>query len=67
MLVDNIAGQSKFTTDPKRHMIMEARIEPPPLSMLSGVLPDRHMADVLVKSYFTNVSPPNDLCAYPQY
>ncbi|KAI0128610.1 fungal-specific transcription factor domain-containing protein [Xylariales sp. AK1849] len=47
MIVDGIAGPSKFTMDPKRHMIMEAVIEPPPNNMPSGVLPDRRTADVL--------------------
>ncbi|KAK6081660.1 fungal specific transcription factor domain-containing protein [Seiridium cupressi] len=54
MLVESIAGKSRFTMDPKRHMIMEARISLPPSNMPLGVLPGRRTADVLVESYFIN-------------
>ncbi|KAH6653841.1 fungal-specific transcription factor domain-containing protein [Truncatella angustata] len=56
IIVDGIAGESRFTKDPKRHMIMEARIDPPPCNTPPGVLPDRRTADVLVESYFVNTS-----------
>lgn len=55
MLVESIAGQSDFTMDPKRHMIMEAKIGAPPIHMPSGILPDRMTADVLIRSFFINV------------
>lgn len=55
MLVESVAGQSEFTLDPKRHMIVEARTYPPPSNTPSGVLPDRRTADVLVESYYLNV------------
>lgn len=55
MIVEGISGPSDFTTDPRRHMIMEATMSLPPPSTPSGVLPDRHTADVLVESYFVNV------------
>ncbi|KAH8193983.1 hypothetical protein TruAng_011854 [Truncatella angustata] len=51
-----LSGESRFTKDPKRHMIMEARIDPPPCNTPPGVLPDRRTADVLVESYFVNTS-----------
>ncbi|KAI1881660.1 hypothetical protein JX265_000486 [Neoarthrinium moseri] len=56
MLVESIAGKSRFTMDPKRHMIMEARIEPPPSNMAIGVLPERRTADVLIEAYFVNTT-----------
>ncbi|KAK8026896.1 fungal specific transcription factor domain-containing protein [Apiospora marii] len=56
MIVEGISGPSDFTTDPRRHMIMEATMTLPPPSTPSGVLPDRHTADVLVESYFVNTT-----------
>ncbi|KAK8056563.1 hypothetical protein PG993_001790 [Apiospora rasikravindrae] len=56
MIVEGISGPSDFTTDPRRHMIMEATMSLPPPSTPSGVLPDRHTADVLVESYFVNTT-----------
>jgi hypothetical protein len=71
MIVDGISGESDFTRDPNRHMIMEARIEPPPSNVSTGVLPDRRTADLLVQSYFVNVkrsdSPPLHLVLITVY
>ncbi|CAM1505393.1 Fc.00g110300.m01.CDS01 [Cosmosporella sp. VM-42] len=54
MWVDNIAGDSSFTTDPSRHRIMEATITIPYSSQPPQLLPNKQTADVLVQSYFTN-------------
>jgi hypothetical protein len=66
MLVESIAGKSRFTMDPDRHMIMEARINPPPVNIPPGVLPDRRTADVLVEAYFIHVGLIFEVLAYPR-
>jgi hypothetical protein len=58
MLVESVDGRSRFTMDPKRHMILEANIEPPPNTVPFGVLPDMRTAEVLLESYFINVGLP---------
>lgn len=56
MIVESVHGPSQFTTDPSRHRLMEATSNLPPDTRAPVLLPDRKTADVLVKSYFTNVS-----------
>lgn len=56
MIVESVNGPSQFTTDPSRHRLMEATSTLPPDIRAPVLLPDRKTADVLVKSYFTNVS-----------
>lgn len=56
MIVDNVAGPSPFTMDPRRHRIVENTISLPPNIRRTHLLPDRQTADVLVDSFFTNVS-----------
>ncbi|ORY69826.1 fungal-specific transcription factor domain-containing protein [Pseudomassariella vexata] len=54
MIVEEISGESDFTRDPRRHMIMEAQVSIPPTVRPTGVLPDRRTANILVESFFTN-------------
>ncbi|KAF3064931.1 Filamentous growth regulator 27 [Daldinia childiae] len=56
MIVSNGSGSSGFTEDPLRHNIMENIIHLPPGTRLTGVLPDRKTADILVESFFINTS-----------
>lgn len=56
MIVENVSGQSPFTQDPMRHRIVENTISLPPNVRHTHLLPDRQTANVLVDSYFTNVS-----------
>ena len=56
MIVDNVAGPSAFTNDPRRHRIVENNICIPSNYRQTHLLPDRETADILVNSYFTNVS-----------
>ncbi|KAI9891116.1 MAG: hypothetical protein M1814_003315 [Vezdaea aestivalis] len=54
LLVENLAGESAFTRDPRRHHIIESSFGLPLGLKHTHVLPDRVTADVLVESYFTN-------------
>lgn len=59
IIVENTGGSdmgSPFIDDPKRHRIMENIIEFPANIHLPAQLPDRETADILIESYFTNVS-----------
>jgi hypothetical protein len=56
MIVDNVAGPSPFTLDPRRHRIVENTISLPQNIRHTHLLPDRQTANVLVDAYFTNVS-----------
>jgi hypothetical protein len=56
MIVDNVAGPSPFTLDPRRHRIVENVITLPENIRHTHLLPDRQTANILVESYFTNVS-----------
>jgi hypothetical protein len=56
MIVDNVAGPSPFTNDPRRHRIVENCLSLPPDFRRTHLLPDKQTANVLVNSYFTNVS-----------
>lgn len=61
IVVENTAGSemgSPFIDDPKRHRILESVIEFPPNVLVPSPLPDKDTADVLIASYFTNVSRP---------
>lgn len=49
-------GPSPFTTDPRRHGIVENSITLPESIRRTHLLPDKATANVLVDSYFTNVS-----------
>jgi hypothetical protein len=55
MIVDNVAGPSPFTMDPRRHRIVENAITLPSNIRRTHLLPDRQTANVLVEAYFTNV------------
>ncbi|OTB20264.1 hypothetical protein K445DRAFT_17549 [Daldinia sp. EC12] len=56
IIVENVSGPSDFTDDPQRHNIVENRIELSQDTRLTGVLPDRNTADILVESFFINTS-----------
>lgn len=63
IIVESTAGPilaSNFIHDPKRHRIMENIIDFPENTKLPCFLPDQETAQVLVESYFTNVS--SDAC-----
>ncbi|KAH8791387.1 fungal-specific transcription factor domain-containing protein [Hyaloscypha finlandica] len=56
MIVDNVAGPSPFTLDPRRHRIVENIITLPENIRHTHLLPDRQTANILVESYFTNIN-----------
>jgi hypothetical protein len=56
MIVESVDGPSQFTMDPSRHRLMELTTSLPPDYRTSLLLPDRSTADVLIRSYLTNVS-----------
>ena len=64
IVVENTAGSdmgSPFIDDPKRHRILESIIDFPDNVRLPSPLPDKETADVLIASYFTNVSLPTPI------
>lgn len=65
IIVENTAGSdmgSPFIDDPKRHRIMENIIEFPQNIQIPTQLPDKDIADILIDSYFTNVSHAHIAC-----
>lgn len=54
MMVENVAGQSAFTTDPRRHKITEIPFSLPPTMRHTHLLPDTRTAYILVESFFVN-------------
>lgn len=61
IIVENTAGReiaSPFIDDPKRHRILECVVNFPENVRIPGPLPDKQTTDILVASYFTNVSIP---------
>ncbi|KAG0646782.1 Filamentous growth regulator 27 [Hyphodiscus hymeniophilus] len=56
MIVDNVAGPSPFTMDPRRHRIVENTISLPANIRRTHLLPDRQTANVLVDAFFTNTN-----------
>lgn len=61
IVVENTAGSdmgSPFIDDPKRHRILESIIKFPDNVRIPSPLPDKDTADILIASYFTNVSLP---------
>ena len=55
LIVENVAGPSPFTTDPRRHRILERPLSIPRGIRHTHLLPDQQTANVLVRSFFTNV------------
>ena len=55
VIVDNVAGESDFTLDPRRHRIVEESITLPADLRRTHLLPDKQTAEVLVHSFLTNV------------
>ncbi|KAF7453042.1 Fungal-trans domain containing protein [Pyrenophora tritici-repentis] len=54
MVVESVAGPSPFTTDPRRHKIVEGLNSLPGSYKSSHVLPDEPTARVLVDAFFIN-------------
>jgi hypothetical protein len=55
MMVESVGGQSAFTTDPRRHKIMESQFSLPSNTRNTHLIPDKVTAGVLVDSFFVNV------------
>jgi hypothetical protein len=55
MMVESVAGQSPFTTDPRRHKIMESQFSLPSNTRITQLLPDQRTALILVESFFIGV------------
>lgn len=53
-MVENVAGVSPFTNDPRRHKIVEGQFSLPPGSRYTQLLPDQRTALVLVDAFFVN-------------
>lgn len=56
MMVESVAGQSRFTTDPRRHKIMESQFSLESTTPRSLLIPHKTTAKILADSFFTNVS-----------
>jgi hypothetical protein len=56
MMVESVAGQSPFTTDPRRHKIMESQFSLPSNTRITQLLPDQRTAMILIESFFIGVS-----------
>ncbi|KAL0256919.1 hypothetical protein SLS55_007728 [Diplodia seriata] len=54
MMVENVAGPSAFTTDPRRHKITEIPFSLPATMRHTHLLPDKRTAYILVESFFIN-------------
>lgn len=54
MMVENVAGSSPFTNDPRRHKIVEGQFSLRPGSRHTHLLPDQGTARVLVDAFFIN-------------
>ncbi|KAG9190876.1 hypothetical protein G6011_08964 [Alternaria panax] len=54
MMVETVAGPSPFTTDPRRHKIVEGQYSLPLGYRHSSLLPDEQTARLLVDSFFVN-------------
>ncbi|KAL5372530.1 hypothetical protein DPSP01_013424 [Paraphaeosphaeria sporulosa] len=54
MMVENAAGQSPFTNDPRRHKIVEGQFSLPAGFRHTHLLPDHRTARVLVDAFFIN-------------
>jgi hypothetical protein len=53
-MVENAAGSSPFTSDPRRHKIVEGQLTLPTGARHSYLLPDQRTARVLVDAFFIN-------------
>ncbi|CAO2653218.1 Nn.00g026290.m01.CDS01 [Neocucurbitaria sp. VM-36] len=54
MMVETVAGSSPFTTDPRRHKIVEGQYSLPSGYRHTHILPDVQTARVLVEAFFIN-------------
>ncbi|KAF1843000.1 uncharacterized protein K460DRAFT_367924 [Cucurbitaria berberidis CBS 394.84] len=54
MMVETVAGSSPFTTDPRRHKIVEGQYSLPSGYRHTHLLPDVQTARVLVEAFFIN-------------
>lgn len=56
MMVENVSGPSAFTTDPRRHKIVESSLVIPPSFRPTHLLPDQTTAKILVDAFFVNTN-----------
>lgn len=54
MVVENVSGPSPFTTDPRRHKIVESGLSLPPSYRPTHLLPDKASAIILADAFFVN-------------
>lgn len=54
-MVESVAGQSPFTTDPRRHAIQDTQFSLSSDYRITQLLPDQRTALVLVESFFIGV------------
>jgi hypothetical protein len=54
LMVENAVGSSPFTTDPRRHKIVEGQLSLQPGARHTHLLPDKSTARVLVDAFFIN-------------
>ncbi|KAF1979419.1 hypothetical protein BU23DRAFT_549412 [Bimuria novae-zelandiae CBS 107.79] len=54
MMVENVAGPTPFTDDPRRHKIVEGQFSLPAGARHTHLLPDQRTARVLVDAFFIN-------------
>lgn len=54
MVVENVSGPSPFTTDPRRHKIVESGLSLPPSYRPTHLLPDKTTAAILADAFFVN-------------
>jgi hypothetical protein len=56
MMVENVSGPSQFTTDPRRHKIVESNLVLPPSFRPTHLLPDQVTAKILADAFFVNTN-----------
>ncbi|TLD36989.1 fungal-specific transcription factor domain-containing protein [Venturia nashicola] len=54
MMVESVAGPSRFTIDPRRHKIMESQFSLESTARRSLLIPHKTTAQILADSFFTN-------------
>ena len=54
MMVENVSGPSPFTTDPRRHKIIESSLSLPSQFRPTHLLPDKTTAHILADAFFVN-------------
>lgn len=54
MMVESVSGQNPFTTDPRRHKILESQLSLPANTRNSLLIPHKTTALILTEAFFTN-------------